>query len=82
VEAITPRDFQDDIRLDEIITGIEHAHIAFSATNVHELHVSSVCTLTNTHVKDTYIAEQLFYHICFARHGGRLDGIFVELVLL
>lgn len=49
VETITPRDFQDDIGFDEVITGIEHTHVAFSATNVHELNASSVYTHSHKH---------------------------------
>lgn len=37
VQAMAPRNFHDDVKWNEIVTGVEHSDIAFPAADVDEL---------------------------------------------
>ena len=65
VQAVTPRDFHDDVQADEVVASIEHTHVAFAAANIDELRGRSV----NLHLhimNETYVSQQLFNHIKLA----------------
>ncbi|GKT40436.1 uncharacterized protein ColSpa_00617 [Colletotrichum spaethianum] len=76
-KAVAPRDFENQVRTDEVIAGIKHADVAFAAANVDKLSFVWVKTL-----RVTYVAEQVLHDIGLARDGSSLDGVLEELVLL
>jgi hypothetical protein len=65
IETMAPRDFHDNVKADELVAGIEHAHVAFATANVDKLQGWSVYVKMRM-VITTYVTQELFYHVALA----------------
>lgn len=65
IETMAPRDFHDDVKADEVVASVEHAHVAFAAANVDKLQGWSVYVQMHM-VITAYVTQELFYHVALA----------------